>query len=77
MVLPKSTAREIVEAYRKAFRDMRNDPAYKAGLATALGGYDQVTDAAAEALMREATTIPESARAWVREHLTKNYNVAF
>lgn len=77
MVLPKSTPREIVEAYRKAFRDMRNDPAYKAGLKSALGGYDQVTDAAAEALMREATTIPDSARAWVREHLTKNYNVAF
>jgi len=76
MVLPKQTPREIVDAYRKAFRDMRNDPAYKAGLGSALGGYDQVTDAAAEALMREATTIPAYARDWVRYHLTKNYNVA-
>lgn len=77
LVLPKQTPREVVEAYRKAFRDMRNDPAYKAGLEDALGGYDQVTDAAAEALMREATTIPAHARDWVRYHLTKNYNVAF
>lgn len=77
LVLPKQTPREVVEAYRKAFRDMRNDPAYKAGLEDALGGYDQVTDAGAEALMREATTIPAHARDWVRYHLTKNYNVAF
>lgn len=77
MVLPKQTPKEIVEAYRKAFRDMRNDPAYKAGLENALGGYDQVTDAPAQALMREATSITPAARDWVRYHLTKNYNVAF
>lgn len=77
LVLPKNTPKEIVEAYRKAFRDMRSDPAYKAGLEDALGGYDQVTDQAAESLFREATTIPAHARDWVRYHLSKNYNVTF
>lgn len=77
LVLPKQTPKEVVQAYRKAFRDMRNDPAYKAGLEDALGGYEQVTDTAAEALIREATTIAPYARDWVRYHLTKNYNVAF
>lgn len=77
LVLPKQTPKDVVQAYRKAFRDMRNDPAYKAGLEDALGGYDQVTDAAAEALMREATTIAPHARDWVRYHLSKNYNAAF
>lgn len=77
MVLPKNTPREIVEAYRKAFRDMRNDPQYKAGLESALGGYEQVTDAGADALYRLATTIPDYARDWVRFLLTKNYNVSF
>lgn len=77
LVLPKNTPKEYVDAYRKAFRDMRNDPAYKAGLKDALGGYDQVTDKAAESLYSEATTIAPHARDWVRYHLTKNYNVAF
>jgi hypothetical protein len=53
---------------------MRNDPAYKAGLEDALGGYDQVTDKAAESLYREATTIDPAAREWVRNHLVKTYN---
>lgn len=77
MVVPKETPKEIVGAYRKAFHEMTKDPAYKAGLEDALGGYEQVTDAAAEALMREGTTIAPHARDWVRYHLTKNYNTAF
>ncbi len=77
MVLPKNTPKEIQEAYRKAFRDMRKDPDYKAGLESALGGYEQVTDQAAEALFRLGTTIPDYARDWVRFHLTRNYNVSF
>jgi len=56
---------------------MRNDPQYKAGLESALGGYEQVTDAGADALYRLGTTIPDYARDWVRFQLTKNYNVAF
>jgi tripartite-type tricarboxylate transporter receptor subunit TctC len=74
MVLPKQTPKPIVEAYRKAFRDMRNDPAYQAGLKSVLGGYEQLTDKAAEALYREGTTIDPAAREWVRNHLVKNYN---
>jgi len=77
LVVPKATPRDTVETLRKAFRDMRNDPQYKAGLETALGGYEQVTDQAAEELYKLGTTIPEYARDWVRFQLTKNYNVAF
>jgi hypothetical protein len=53
---------------------MRNDPAYQAGLKGVLGGYEQLTDKAAEALYREGTTIDPAAREWVRNHLVKNYN---
>lgn len=77
MVVPKNTPKEIVETYRQAFRQMTKDPEYQAGKEEALGGYEQVTDKAAEALFREATTIPAHARDWVRYHLSKNYNVAF
>ena len=75
MVLPKQTPQPIVEAYRKAFRDMRNDPEYKSGLNNALGGYEQVTDKAAESLYREGTTIAPEAREWVRNYLTSNFSV--
>jgi tripartite-type tricarboxylate transporter receptor subunit TctC len=77
VVLPKQTPKHIVEAYRKAFRDMRNDPDYQVGLKNAFGGYEQLTDKAAESLYREATTIDPVARDWVRNHLTVNYNVVF
>lgn len=77
LVLPKGTSPEIVETYREAVRKMIKDPAYQAGKDVALGGYEQVTDKAGEALYREGTTIAPHARDWVRYHLTKNYNVAF
>jgi hypothetical protein len=54
---------------------MRNDPDYKSGLDNALGGYEQVTDKAAESLYREGTTIAPEAREWVRNYLTSNFSV--
>lgn len=76
-VLPKGTSPEIVEAYRAAVRKMTKDPAYQAGKDEVLGGYEQVTDKAGQALYREGTTISPAARDWVRHHLTTHYNVAF
>ncbi len=77
LVLPKGTSKEIVEAYRQAIRMMLKDPEYKAGVASALGGYNQVTDQAGEALYREGTTISPEARELVREYLIKNHQVKF
>jgi tripartite-type tricarboxylate transporter receptor subunit TctC len=77
VVLPRATPEPIVQAWRGAVRAMRNDPAYKAGLDSALGGYEQVTDQAAEELFTAATTITPAARDWVRELLATNYNVRF
>lgn len=77
LVLPKSTPREIVETLRQAFRDMRNDPEYKAGVDKVLGGYDQLTDKGAEATFKLGTTIADPARDYVRSLLTKDFNVAF
>ena len=77
LVLPKGTSKEVVEAYRQAVRQMLKDPEYKAGVARALGGYDQVTDKAGESLYREGTTISPAARTLVREYLEKNHQVKF
>lgn len=77
LVVPKGTPLDVVATLRKAFRDMRNDPDYKAGVETVLGGYEQAVDADAERVFQLGTTIEPSARDMVRSHLTNNYNVKF
>ena len=77
VVLPKGTPQEFVETYRTAVRSMLKDPAYQAGSLVALGGYEQVTGKAGEALYREGTSIDPAAREWVRNYLTKTHSVAF
>ncbi|KAA3651002.1 MAG: tricarboxylate transporter [Proteobacteria bacterium] len=77
LVLPKDTPANIVEAYRAAVRKMKQDPEYLAAKEEALGGYEQVTDKAGEALFKEGTTIDPKARDWVRALLEKEYNARF
>jgi tripartite-type tricarboxylate transporter receptor subunit TctC len=77
LVVPKATPLEIVETLRQAFRDMRNDPEYKAGVIKVLGGYEQSLDQAAEATFKLGTTIAEPARELVRSVLSKDFNVKF
>jgi len=77
MMLQTGTPDDILEVYKQAIRDMRNDPIYKAKRDDVIGEYEQVTDAPGEALYQRATTISPEARAWVRDYLTKNYQVDF
>ncbi len=77
MMLQKGTPDDILEAYKQAIRDMRNDPDYKARRDDVIGEYEQVTDAPGEALYQRATTITPEARAWVRDYLTRKYQVEF
>lgn len=77
LVLPKGTPDDIVNTYRAAVRTMQKDDDYKKGAVEALGGYEQVTDAAGEALYREGTTITPEARKWVQDYLSTNYQVKF
>ena len=77
LMLPKGTSEDIVEAYREAVRNMKGDPEYQAAKVDALGGYEQVTDEAADALFAEGTTIDPEARDWVRALLEKDYNARF
>jgi len=56
---------------------MRKDPDYIARRDDMIGEYEQVTDADAEALFRQATSISPEARNHVRELLTKEYRATF
>jgi tripartite-type tricarboxylate transporter receptor subunit TctC len=77
LVVPKGTPDDIVEAYRAAIRAMQKDPEYQEGVIKSLGGYEQVTDKAAEALYKTGTTVSPAAREWVRALLTNEYGVKF
>ncbi len=77
LVLPKGTPADIVEAYRKAVRDLVKDPEYIAKRDELIGEYDELTDGEGEALYKAATTISPEARTWVRDYLSKNYDVKF
>jgi tripartite-type tricarboxylate transporter receptor subunit TctC len=77
LVLPKGTSDDIVETYRAAVRDMLKDPEYLAKRDEIIGEYEQVTDAEAEKLYKDGTTISPEARAWTRNFLEKTYNVKF
>ncbi|MDP2355944.1 MAG: tripartite tricarboxylate transporter substrate-binding protein [Beijerinckiaceae bacterium] len=77
LVLPKGTPPDIVEAYRMAVRNLVKDPEYIAKRDDLIGEYDQLTDEEGEQLYKAATTISPEARNWVRDYLTKNYDVKF
>ncbi|HZM33045.1 MAG TPA: tripartite tricarboxylate transporter substrate-binding protein [Burkholderiales bacterium] len=77
VVLPKGTPKDIVDAYTQAFRKMTADPEFVAKKDQVLGDYPQATGKAAETLYRVATEVSPASKFWVREHLSKNYNVKF
>jgi hypothetical protein len=74
-LLPKGTPEDVLQAYEEAVRQMKQDPEYQEKKEAALGTYEQVTGKAAEALKRRATEVPDEARQYVIDLLTKEYNV--
>jgi tripartite-type tricarboxylate transporter receptor subunit TctC len=77
LLLQGGTPEPIVEAYKQAMREMLKDPEYAAKRDEMIGEYDQVTDAAGEALFQQATHISPESRDWVRDFLMKNYDAQF
>ncbi len=73
--LPKDTPDEIVDAYQKAFEDMKADPDYLANSEAVLGSYGQVTGALAQALFEKGTTITPELRQNVASMLAAEYGV--
>ena len=75
LVVPRQTPDDIVLAYQDAVRAFRLDPEYLAGKTAALGGYEQVTGAAAQTIYELATDVPASATAWVKDWLREDFRV--
>jgi len=75
IVVPKDTPDDIVEAYRAAIAQMKEDPDYLAKKEAVLGVYEQVTDKEAETLYEVATNVPDESREWIRNWLKDKYDV--
>ena len=73
--LPAGTPSDIVETYRKAVREMLEDPEFKKKAKKFVGAYPQrLGDAAAKAL-RNASTMDPEAYAYLKDWLKKNHNI--
>jgi putative tricarboxylic transport membrane protein len=75
LVTPLDTPEDIVVAYQRAVREMKQDPDYIARKAAALGDYDQLTGAAAEKQYQLATHVDPEARAWIRDWLVNRFHL--
>jgi len=77
IVLPEDTPDDIVETYREAVRQMKQDPDYEANRENVLGDYEQVTDEQAQTLYDLATNVSPESREWVLNWLDEKYDVQF
>ncbi|MCF8476851.1 MAG: tricarboxylate transporter [Pseudolabrys sp.] len=77
VVVPKETPDDVVKVYQDALAKMFADPEYIAKKDKVIGAYPQVTGKTAEVRFNSAIHVPPAAKTWVRDWLTKKYNVVF
>ena len=74
--LPGSASQEVVDAYTAAFEAIKARADFAEISGKRLGVYPQMTGAEATGALQQATTVPDSAKAYVTEWLEKDYGVA-
>jgi hypothetical protein len=77
MFVPKATPKDIVNTYTQAIERVLKDPEFRKAAQEDLGDYPQYTGERAVTLVTQATTISPEAKQWVKDWLTKKYNVKF
>jgi len=75
--LPEGTSADIVKTYADAFAKVVASDEFKKTSSKRLGKYPQATGKAAVAAQKEAFTIDAKSKAWIKNHLSKNYGVKF
>ncbi len=73
--VPKGTPKEIVDAYTQAIQRLLKDPEFRKTVDEELGDYEQYTGDRAAVLVNQATTVTPEAKQWIKDWLTKRYNV--
>jgi tripartite-type tricarboxylate transporter receptor subunit TctC len=74
--LPEGTPEDVVQTYTEAFEQVVADPEFQARKEEVLGAYQQATGQAAGRMFEVATTVGPEVKAWVRNWLQENFDVA-
>jgi tripartite-type tricarboxylate transporter receptor subunit TctC len=77
MFVPKATPKDIVDTYTQAVDRVLKDAEFRKAAEEELGQYPQYTGERARTLVTQATTIAPEAKQWVKDWLTRKYNVKF
>ena len=75
--LPKGTPQDVVDTYVQSLAKVVKTPSFKEKAGDELGEYEQAIGPAAREAMRVALTIDPQAKAWVKDWLTRRFNVKF
>jgi tripartite-type tricarboxylate transporter receptor subunit TctC len=77
MFVPKGTPKDVIDTYTQAIDRVLKDAEFRKAAQEELGEYSQYTGERAGTLVTQATTIAPEAKQWVKDWLTKKYNVKF
>lgn len=75
LLVPKETPDNIVQAYQKAFLEMRNDEEYIAKKQKAIGLYVQEVGDKAKVIFDLSTNISQDEKNWVKNWLREKYDL--
>jgi tripartite-type tricarboxylate transporter receptor subunit TctC len=75
--VPKETPKDIVDAYTQAIERLLKNAEFRKTVDEELGDYEQYTGERTTTLVRQATTVEPEAKQWIKDWLTKRYNVKF
>ncbi len=73
--LPTGTPQDVVDAYSKAFDAVRSRADFPEIAAARVGKYDVFVGAGATTALKTATSVPESAKSFVKNWLKEDYGV--
>jgi tripartite-type tricarboxylate transporter receptor subunit TctC len=77
LFLPKGTPKDVVDAYVQALDKVVKTPAFKEKAGDELGEYQQAVGPAARKAVEVALNVDPKARAYVRDWLTRRFQVKF
>jgi len=75
--LPKGTPKDIVDTYAQTLERIVKMPAFKEKAGDELGDYEQAVGPAAQQALKVALTIDPAAKEWVKDWLTRRFEVKF
>jgi len=75
--LPKGVSADVLETYENAVKKVLDNENFKKSRIKNLGVYEQTVGIKAKKLKELATTVSDEDKQWVKDWLTKKYNVQF